>query len=99
MVAKTVGEAWLRQMETMDKNNLSLFLNFMNLSKLTAIFEILCPDYQHVVDLSYLEEPKLKFLTLTAQYSKDDSLCAIPPDVCIEFARTFGLDTANYEII
>eukprot|EP00092_Neocalanus_flemingeri_P011904 GFUD01012836.1.p1 GENE.GFUD01012836.1~~GFUD01012836.1.p1 ORF type:complete len:710 (+),score=159.73 GFUD01012836.1:83-2212(+) len=105
MVAKTVGEAWLRQMEAMDMDKLALFLNFMNLSKFTAIFEILCPDYQHVVDLSYLKEPKLKFLTMTAQYSKQDhdqgisSLSALPPDACIEFARILGLDTANYENI
>ena len=101
MVAKTVAEAWLRQLEDLEKANLARLLNFMNLSKLTAIFEILCPDYQHVVDLSFLKEPKLKFLTLTTQYSTQDSqnLCAMAPDACIDFARTLGLDTANYEIV
>ena len=67
------------------------------------IFKILCPDYQHVVDLSYLSQPQLKFLTLTHQYSEaeagsDLSLAAFSPDVCIMFARHFGLETANYEV-
>jgi len=101
MVAKMVGESWLRQIKAMDNDKLNLLLNFMNVSKLTAVFEILCPDYQHVVDLSFLKEPTLKFLTLTGQYSKQEKekLCAVPPDACIEFAKTLGLETANYETI
>ena len=56
-----------------------------------------------MVDLSYLSQPQLKFLTLTHQYSKagagsELSLAAFSPDVCIMFARHFGLDTANYEV-
>jgi hypothetical protein len=101
MVAKTIAEAWLREIQQLDKAKLTLLLNYMHLSKLTAIFEILCPDYQHVVDLSYLNKPKLKFLTLTTQYSKQSSpsLCAVAPDACIEFGRALGLDTAKYEIV
>ena len=69
------------------------------------IFEILCPEYQHVVDLSYLDKPLLKFLTFTTQYSESgscdssNSLAAHAPDVCLEFARYFQLDTAEYHVI
>ena len=57
-----------------------------------------------MVDLSYLSQPQLKFLTLTHQYREgeagsDLSLSAFSPDVCIMFARHFGLDTANFEVI
>ena len=56
-----------------------------------------------MVDLSYLSQPQLKFLTLTHQYREaeagsDLSLAAFSPDVCIMFARHFGLETANYEV-
>ena len=57
-----------------------------------------------MVDLSHLSQPQLKFLTLTHQYREgeagsDLSLSAFSPDVCIMFARYFGLDTANFEMI
>jgi len=101
MVAKTIAEAWLREINRMNKDKLTILLNFLHLSRLTAIFEILCPEYQHVVDLSYLHNPKLKFLTLTTQYTLQGNtgLCALPPHACIDFARSVGLDTANYEVV
>ena len=103
-IAKVVGSAWLRQLDSVPSSLAPTLLSFLAESRLTMIFEILCPDYQHVVDLSYLDQPQLKFLTLTHQYRETGetahtSLAAFSPDVCIEFARHFGLDTAEYEVM
>ena len=102
MIAKKIGSAWLRELETMDPSKASFLLQFLHNTKLTMIWEILFPDYQHVVDLSYLDQPQLKFLTFTLQYcetNSNSSLSAFSPDTCITFARHFGLETAEYETI
>jgi len=107
-IAKTVGLAWLQQLEKLQASKIPFLLSFLHHSRLTLIFEILCPDYQHVVDLSYLDQPQLKFLTFTSQYQSNDqeksdtdiqSLTTFSPDTCIEFARFFGLDSAEYEVV
>ena len=94
MIAKKVGEAWLQQLEKIQSSKLPFLLSFLHHSRLTLVFEILCPDYQHVVDLSHLPKPNLKFLTFTSQYQSNDhenletkSLTTFSPDTCIEFAR------------
>ena len=103
MIAKKVGAAWLQQLEQVPATKTAMLLSFLHASRLTMIFEILCPDYQHVVDLSHLPQPQLKFLTFTKQYNDNvdakTSLSAFSPDICIEFARYFSLDTANYDVI
>ena len=103
-VARMVGEAWLRQVESLQSERLTDLLSLLQQARLTMIFEILCPTYQHVVDLSHLERPQLKFLSFTSQYcsaseGEDSSLVAFPPDLSLEFAREVGLDTANYDNI
>ncbi len=54
-------------------------------------------------DLSYLgNRSEMNFITFTspfAESSKEDSLCAISPDVSIEFAQTVGLKTVSYDVI
>jgi len=104
-VAKMVGHAWLQQLDKIQSSKIPSLLSFLHESKLTMIFEILCPAYQHVVDLSNLSQPHLKFLTFTRQYREGiedkahESLAAFSPDKCIDFVRQFGLDSANYEVI
>ena len=59
---------------------------------------------QHVEDLSYLgNKSELNLITFTSPYedvpSKNDSLCAISPDVALEFAQVLGLKTVKYDVI
>ena len=103
-VARMVGEAWLRQMESLQSSLLTELVEVVVEAGLTLIFEILCPGYQHVVDLSHLARPQLKFLSFTGQYSQASqgeptSLVAFAPHLSLEFARYVGLDTAHYETI
>jgi hypothetical protein len=85
----------------------SMLLNFLSLTRYTAVFEILNYAHQHVVNLSYLkEEPnrsELKFITFSQVPQDFDAivtnLCALPPDYAIEIGRCLHLSTTDYDII
>ena len=85
----------------------AMLLNFLSLTRYTAVFEILNYEHQHIVNLSYLKEKphrsELKFITF-AQVPEDfdkkvTNLCALTPDFAIEIARCLHLSTTDYEII
>ena len=85
----------------------SMLLNFLSLTRYTAVFEILNYSHQHVVNLSYLKNEnnrsELKFITFSHVPQDFDSipnsLCALPPDYAIEIARCLHLSTTDYDII
>jgi len=99
-VARTVGEAWLHQADTLSSTQLNLLLNLLHTRRLTLVMEVLNPEYQHVVSLSHLSSPSLRFLTLTQQYgTAQHSLTALPPHTCLDLGRVLGLETAQYQVI
>ena len=55
----------------MEPAKASLLLSFMHHTQMTAVFEILQPSYQHVVDLSYLDKPELNFICWTLPYGSE----------------------------
>jgi len=85
----------------------SNLMNFLALTRYTAVFEILNYQHQHIVNLEYLKDKpnrsELKFITFS--HVPDDfdatvtSLCALPPDNAIEIGRALNLPTTDYEII
>ena len=85
----------------------SKLLNFLSLTRYTAVFEILNYSHQHVVDLTYLKDTdnssELKFITFSQVPQDFDAvvtnLCALPPDYAIEIARCLHLSTTEYDII
>lgn len=77
----------------------SILLSFMHHAQLTAVFEVLQPEYQHVVNLSHLQTSELNFITWTTGYGvgeaekrkeKAKSLCAVAPDAALDFAKIMG---------
>lgn len=106
MVAKTVAQTVLDFVlfpSNKDPSKLTLLLNFLHHTRLTSVFEILQPHYQHVEDLSYLgDKSELNLITFTSPYAeltKNDSLCALSPDVGLEFGRALDLKTVSYDVI
>ena len=101
MVAKTVADAWLDTAAGLAPAALSLLCNLLHSGRLTLVMEILIPSYQHVVSLSHLSKPSLRFLTLTTQYSSQAgrSLTALPPDTCLQLGGALGLQCAQYTVI
>ena len=101
-VAKQVGSATLDLISTLTTQKLQILLSFLHHTKSTAVFEVLQPSYQHVVDLSYLDGPQLKFITWTSAFKDEleiESLCSIRPDAGISFAKELGLSTIKCDLI
>ncbi|XP_052232547.1 uncharacterized protein LOC127845565 isoform X2 [Dreissena polymorpha] len=98
-ICHTVME-FLDRLESMQRTEL---LAFLVASRYTAVFEILSPLHQHVVDLTHLKSPQLKFITWTKceleASEKLQHLNVVPPHVGIEIARCLGLDPVDYEIM
>ncbi|XP_053402604.1 uncharacterized protein LOC123549145 isoform X2 [Mercenaria mercenaria] len=96
-VCHTVMEA-LDEMTEEDRHRL---MNFLVTSHYTAVFEILSPHHQHVVNLSHLKRPALKFISWTKceleASEKLHHLNIVPPHVGIEIAKCLGLDPVTYE--
>ncbi|CAL4066533.1 unnamed protein product, partial [Meganyctiphanes norvegica] len=66
-----------------------------------VVCELLQPENQHLVNLSYLSEPEINVISLTPTSSgldSDKSLLAVPPHHAIDLLKTLGLKTVNYEI-
>lgn len=82
-------------------------LNFLALTRYTAVFEALSYRHQHIVNLEYLKDKtnrsELKFITFSHVPEDFDApvtnLCALPPDNAIEIARALNLSTTDYDII
>ena len=94
---KISHDVW-KNLERLDAELRNILLSFLCWTKLTIIFEILIPTSQHVVDLSYLKEPLLMFITFTESklYEKPTSLCCMPPELSIEIAKLFDFSCVKW---
>lgn len=102
LVAKTVASAVLRKLATLDAMKLQLMLSFMHHTAVTAVLEVLQPDYQHVVDLSHLKKPELQFIAFTLPFdaeTNDESLCALEPSSALRFVGDVGFDCVQHQVI
>lgn len=101
-IAAEVCHSIMDSLEEMTEPQRDGLLDFLIASRLTAVFEILAPNHQHVEDLSYLSKPEVHFITWTStelEPNPDQMLCTVPPHLGIELARSFGLKTVNYETL
>ena len=102
-IAKQVGSATLDLISRLHPSKLEILLSFLHHTKSTAVFEVLQPTYQHVVDLTYLgSTPELKFITWTSAFKEEmeiESLCSIRPDSGIQFAQRLGMTTVKSDLI
>eukprot|EP00095_Tigriopus_kingsejongensis_P002818 maker-scaffold80_size398941-snap-gene-1.9 protein:Tk02818 transcript:maker-scaffold80_size398941-snap-gene-1.9-mRNA-1 annotation:"hypothetical protein BRAFLDRAFT_126791" len=104
LVARTVAESALALIDSLEDDQASILLSFMHYTRVTGVFEILQPHYQHVVDLSHLPSSQLNFICFTLPFGaelsqKENSLCALQPQMALALARTLGLHTIDYEVI
>jgi len=101
-IAKVICKSIVDSLNSMDHQKKIRLLSLLSWTKMTVIMEVLQPDYQHVVDLSYLSQPELKFLCFTEPYTEKEnhtSLTSLPPNIALEIGRKFGLNPTKYEII
>jgi len=55
-IAGEISHAVMNYLDDMSPGSRDLLLNFLADSRYTAVFEILAPDHQHVVNLSHLKK-------------------------------------------
>lgn len=96
-VAKTVAISVLNTFQKMSESQLIWLKQLLNATKMTVVCEVLQPDYQHIVDLSYLKEATVNFLMFcSVATERTVSFTAIPPHLGLVLAETFGLSTPKY---
>ena len=102
-VARYVARAIMNLLENLSETCVTFLCNFMHHTRLTAVFEVLNPNSQHVEDLSHLQHTELRFISWTSAYEdrkqNSFSYCAINPKVGIDLAKAIGFKTVQYEII
>lgn len=107
-VAREVAKSALAMLDAMDPRRARALLAFLHYTRVTAVFEVLQPTYMHVVDLSHLDAPELRFITWTLPYSETDeregaagvaSLSALAPDAALDLAAALGLRPVRYEVV
>ena len=98
--ARVIGESFCDILDGMEECQRVRLLGFLAHTGFTAVFELLQPRNQHIVDLSALASPILKFITwVPCQFSENRSLCSMPPNLAIDLASYLGLSTAYYSVI
>ncbi|XP_060570893.1 uncharacterized protein LOC132729163 [Ruditapes philippinarum] len=100
-IATEVCHTVMEALDDMTEKDRLRLMKFLVQSQYTAVFEILSPLHQHVVNLSYLKRPALKFISWTKceleASEKLHHLNIVPPHVGIEIAKCLGLDPVTYE--
>jgi len=98
--AKEISRCILEMLDGLSESGRVYLLEFLCVTRSTAVFELLSPDHQHVEDLSEFATPVLKFIAWTSCHlDSATQFCGLPPDSGIELARVFELDTTDYQAI
>jgi len=99
-VANEVARCILEMLDRLSENVRVYLLEFLCVTRSTAVFELLSPHHQHVEDLSELKAAELKFIAWTSCcLQSTSSFCYLPPNSGIELARIFELNTIEYSLI
>ena len=95
-----IGEAFFDILEGLSEYKRVRLLSFLAHTGFTAIFELLQPNNQHIVNLSHLSAPVLKFITwVPSDIGGVNCICSLPPDISIDLATYLSLPTARYSVI
>jgi len=98
--ANEVSRCILQMLGRLSESGRVCLLEFLSVTRSTAVFELLSPHHQHVENLSELLAAELKFIAWTSCQLQSASLfCYLPPDSGIELARIFELNTTEYSLI
>ncbi|MPC20175.1 hypothetical protein E2C01_013107 [Portunus trituberculatus] len=100
-VAKIVARCLWDTLHELEEKHFNLLLKFLDLTKCTAICELLQPENQHIMNLSQLERPVLNVIGFTPPAGDEScsSLIALPPHHTLNFLSGLGLTTPTYTVI
>jgi len=97
MVAKIVGHATNNLLATLGEEKKTKLLDYLSESHLTACFELIDPNDQHV-ELISLNQPELRFIAFTTFEERDRSYCR-DPQIGFDKMESFGVVTVQHETI
>lgn len=102
-IAREICICILEKLGSMPLERRKFLTEFLAVARVTAVFEFLNPDHPHIEDLSDFQGPELRFITWTSldlsSTTSSAQLCWLAPDVAIEVAKVFQLNTVNYSVI
>ncbi len=98
MVAQLVARVFLSHLQSLGATRADRLLRFMSATRSTGVFELLQPEYQHVV---VLQPPAtLCFIAWSpSSIEATRSLCSVNPAFGIELARNLGLASVRYTLV
>ncbi|PAA63062.1 hypothetical protein BOX15_Mlig013642g4, partial [Macrostomum lignano] len=97
-VARKFCADFLCYFDQLPADNRKAFVDYLREQFVTAVFEILYSDHQHI-ELLTNKVPIPKFITFTSHDIDSVSMSYMPPDSAIDLARdSFGLDPTSYEV-
>ena len=101
VIAKVVARAAMKTIESIPGDKLSILKQLLFLTKMTAVCEVLQPQYQHIVNLSYLAEPRINFLMFTSNATKEEtsSFTAIAPHYGLMLAHSLTFHIPTFKVI
>nr|BDT62895.1 MAG: hypothetical protein [Trachysalambria curvirostris majanivirus] len=99
-IAKVVAETVCDVLDGLQPRVYQLICSLLHHTKCTVVCEILQPNNQHIVDLSYLEKTKLMVIALTSTFmdKNESSLTALPPHHALDMMSCLGFSCVPYKI-
>lgn len=100
-VAKVVARCLWDTLHALEEEHFTLLLKLLDLTKCTAMCELLQPENQHIMNLSNLKGPLLNVIGFTPPAGDESctSLLALPPHHTLKFLSCLGLSIPAYTAI
>ncbi|RXG54766.1 hypothetical protein Avbf_06696 [Armadillidium vulgare] len=98
-VAKELAKSVLDIFYKMDESKRRILEHFLNTTKSTIVCELLKPHHQHIINCSHLRKSTIYGLMMTSlpgEEGTNNSLTTIPPNMCLEYFKFFGISTPDY---
>ncbi|GLD94770.1 hypothetical protein PINS_up003394 [Pythium insidiosum] len=99
--AEPIARALLRTIDALAPERRELLCAFLAETRATASFEMLCPGYQHVQLLDYIEQdtPVFYGLSLPTLDAVNGAEICVNPVLAYELMRTLGFRTVQYKVV
>lgn len=100
--ARSIATAFLKLLNTLEEQQRKKFIEFLVLSRLTGVFEILSRSHEHVEALGHLDDDQLWFLGWVRPPPYNNglkSLLGMSPVEGYHVARAFGLSVTPYSVL
>ncbi|KAJ0398049.1 hypothetical protein P43SY_009986 [Pythium insidiosum] len=99
--AEPIARAMLRTIDALSPENRETLCAFLAQTRATASFEMLCPSYQHVQLLDYIEQdtPVFYGLSLPTMEAPQGAEICVNPVLAYELMRSLGFRTVEYKVV